>query len=676
MSDIINQNLTLNEVECDVLVVGSGAAGYNAAARLAGYDKTKVILVTENRNSGTSRNTGSDKQTYYKLSLAGSDQDSVATMANDLYSGGSVDGDVALCEAAFSARSFYRLIELGIPFPSTSYGEYIGYQTDHDHGRRATSVGPYTSKIMTQQLEKEALRQGVLLWDHYQVISILTHDSKACGLLCLDTHIKETVSYQIFWASQIVYATGGPAGMYADSVYPTSQLGGSGLAFLAGVQGQNLTEWQYGLASCKPRWNVSGTYMQVLPRVISRDSSGGDEKEFLMDYFQDKSAMLSLLFLKGYQWPFDTAKVMEGSSIIDLLVYEETVVKQRHVYLDFRSNAFHEDIAYETLSSEAYEYLNSVNACFGTPIKRLASMNQPAIDFYLDHGINLYEEPLEIAICAQHNNGGLSVDAHWQTKIQGLYAAGEVAGTHGITRPGGSALNAGQVGSTRAAEHIHRSGYSSISDETKAVCRRSIHTTVNLFDKALHEQCPKSNQIPATPLKPTHSTQSSQSTQASKSKSLGEGWRYAAKRMSQTAGMIRHQTQLKASLEEIDDELQHFTQRFMVDSVSQAKLFYRLFDMLCSQKIYISAMLDYIEHGGKSRGSALYVNPDGIYPSEALKKYAFEKDNQELNTQVQEASFLASPYEPVQCLWRHTRPLPSSDYVFETEWKNYRSRQQ
>ena len=38
--------------------------------------------------------------------------------------------------------------------------------------------------------------------------------------------------------------------------------------------------------------------------------------------------------------------------------------------------------------------------------------------------------------------------------LPGVYAVGEAAGTHGVTRPGGAALNAGQVFATRAAEHI------------------------------------------------------------------------------------------------------------------------------------------------------------------------------------------------------------------------------
>ena len=81
-------------------------------------------------------------------------------------------------------------------------------------------------------------------------------------------------------------------------------------------------------------------------------------------------------------------------------------------------------------------------------------MNQPAIDFYRDKGVDLYTQPLEIALCAQHNNGGIGIDCWWQTDVKGLFAVGEAAASHGVYRPGGTALNAGQVGSTRAAQYI------------------------------------------------------------------------------------------------------------------------------------------------------------------------------------------------------------------------------
>ncbi len=140
----------------DVLVVGTGAAGYNAANRVRQWGRRSVAIVTEGIDCGTSRNTGSDKQTYYKLGLGGDSPDSVAQMARDLFSCGSVDGDNALCEAALSARCFLNLAELGVEFPVNRYGEYVGYKTDHDPFARAASAGPLTSRFMTEALQKRA----------------------------------------------------------------------------------------------------------------------------------------------------------------------------------------------------------------------------------------------------------------------------------------------------------------------------------------------------------------------------------------------------------------------------------------------------------------------------------------------------------------------------------------
>lgn len=81
---------------------------------------------------GTSRNTGSDKQTYYKLTQCGSEPDSIRKMAETLFEGGCVDGDIAMAEAAGSLRAFYHLVDIGVPFPFNRSGEYVGYKTDHD----------------------------------------------------------------------------------------------------------------------------------------------------------------------------------------------------------------------------------------------------------------------------------------------------------------------------------------------------------------------------------------------------------------------------------------------------------------------------------------------------------------------------------------------------------------
>ena len=94
---------TAKVYRCNTAVVGSGAAGFNAADRLWQLGQHDIVLVTENRAGGTSRNTGSDKQTYYKLTLSGGEPDSVREMADTLYAGRCVDGDLALCEAALSS---------------------------------------------------------------------------------------------------------------------------------------------------------------------------------------------------------------------------------------------------------------------------------------------------------------------------------------------------------------------------------------------------------------------------------------------------------------------------------------------------------------------------------------------------------------------------------------------
>ncbi|MBQ7011573.1 MAG: FAD-binding protein [Clostridia bacterium] len=428
------------------IIIGTGCAGYNAADRLFSMGVRDIAIVTEGRYMGTSRNTGSDKQTYYKLSLCGSEGDSVREMAKTLYSGGGVMGGHALCEAAYSVRAFMHLVELGVPFPTNEYGEYAGYKTDHDPRSRGTSCGPLTSKYMTEALEGAVLEKGIEIIDLQRVIKIITEEGRVTGIACANVATGEI---SVIACNNVVLCTGGPACVYKNTVYPESQHGATGLAIDAGAVLSNMEEWQYGIASTGFRWNLSGTYQQVLPRYISVDKEGA-EREFLYDALGADS--LGLVFLKGYQWPFDVRKT-DGSSQVDLLVAEE-IKKGNRVYLDYTENPKGLEHGFEGLNKEAYEYLKRSNVLFGTPIERLERMNAGAIELYLSHGIDLKKDRLEIAVCAQHCNGGVAVDDNWQSNVDGLYACGEAAGTFGVYRPGGSALNSTQVGSLRAAEHI------------------------------------------------------------------------------------------------------------------------------------------------------------------------------------------------------------------------------
>ena len=637
-------NFSARVLRCNTAIVGTGAAGYNAADRLWQYGQQDILLITEKRTAGTSRNTGSDKQTYYKLTLSGGDPDSVREMADTLFDGQCVDGDIALCEAALSTQGFLKLAELGVPFPRNRYGEYIGYKTDHDPRRRATSVGPYTSKQMTEKLEAAVTAKGVPMLDNTQVIKIVSDGERVLGLLCLNTKAQSAEDrYLLVRCKNVVYATGGPAGIYADSVYPASQFGATGLALEAGVKGKNLTEWQYGLASTRPRWNVSGTYMQVLPRVYSAEPDGSDPREFLMDFFTTPGEMLSKLFLKGYQWPFDVRKVASGSSIIDILVYLESC-KGRKVYLDYRTNPVNGNFRFEELDAEALDYLTRAGACFGTPIERLLHMNAPAVDFYRDKGVDLASEPLEISLCAQHNNGGLDIDCWWQTNLKGFFAVGEVAASHGVYRPGGSALNAGQVGSTRAAQYIaaRRGGAPEHEDAFEREAARTLTEMGNLAQQAFTEHDP----------------------------SIYRLRNEAGRRMSACGAAIRNSEAIAAYMTEIRAQLENLPAYATISESKDLVWLYRYRDTLISQQTYLSAMVDYLRQGGKSRGSALYTDPSGCKPFAQLPDtFTFTVDDGSRGDLVQEASWKGG-----ECTFRFrkVRPIPEDDDFFENVWRSYR----
>lgn len=651
---------------CAVLVVGSGAAGLAAALRLSEAGVRDVVLLTEQRLAGTSRNTGSDKQTYYKLTLAGDSPDSVGRMAETLFAGGCMDGDLARVEAALSAACFHWLCEKGVPFPRNAYGEAVGYKTDHDPLCRASSAGPLTSHLMVECLEKALDDTDVQLLDNRQVILLLTdpQHNRMAGVLCLDVAppngVADRPRYTVVLSRHVVLAVGGPAMVYADTVYPASQLGGTGLALAAGACAVNLTEWQYGLASITPRWNVSGSYQQVLPRYVSTDRQGGDDRDFLDDWIRDESRQLDLIFRKGYQWPFDVRK-LDGSSLIDLLVYRETVVLNRRVFLDFRHNPGCRAFSLDKPGRETADYLKKAGATAASPWQRLCQINEPAYAFYRSQGIDLACERLEIRLCAQHHNGGLCVDDNWESNLRGLYPIGEVCGTHGIYRPGGSALNSGQAGAFRAAVHIRR----------------------------LLRQNPDADFAdPAAPVSDTVLAQIKNglagSRPANDAAAIDEdklydrmirSWQTATERMSRLAGPLRAVADLPGLRDAIrrdrDDSLLLLGQ----SRTGRLALAWRYRELLLVQRFMVEAMLDYAGRGGASRGSALYLDADGVLPSTGLPERMRSRiGGPDLTDRVQEIGLYDrdDPDGALELSWRPVRPVPHPDDIFEQVWRDWR----
>ena len=539
------------------LIIGSGAAAYGAADRLHGEGITDIAIVTENRLSGTSRNTGSDKQTYYKLSMDGITPDSPYKMASDMFSGGSCDGEKMYIEAVNSRDCFLRLCTYGVGFPTDSYGCYPGYKTDHDNTLRATSVGPLTSKLMTEKLEEVVLeRNGTPLFDNLLVTEILTDNGTAYGIRVLNLENEEEEN---IYAENIICATGAPACIYEDSVYPESQHGMTGVLIRAGVRMCNFTQWQYGMASVDFRWNVSGSFMQVVPRFVSLDTDG-NEHEFLGDYFDDLHEAYSYVFLKGYQWPFSSVRA-EESSKIDLAVHNE-MLKGRKVFLDYTRNP--RGFSFDRLCQEAKDYIINTDCFAETPIERLEKLNSKAIDVYIRQGIDIHKEKLRIAVCAQHNNGGVYTDSNFETEVKNLYVIGEAAGTFGLSRPGGSALNDTQVGGLVAARHIKNK----TSEEIKIPI---LETEEQNFDR-----CDDID------------------------------YSHFRKRMSQVASFKRDYEGCVSLLGEITDVLASYPMKHR--SLAE---YYRDRDMLVSMKALLEAIICECPETG-SRGGAIFIKDGNI----------------------------------------------------------------
>ncbi len=591
------------------VVVGSGAAGLNCADLLAGGN-ADVAVVTEGMNMGTSRNTGSDKQTYYKLTVSGSVPDSVYDMAKTLYDGGSMHGDFALIEAANSLKCFFRLVGMGVPFPYNEYGEFAGYKTDNDTHSRATSCGPLTSRYMTEALERQVRSKKIPVFDGFRVIEILAGNGCVKGLLAVNPAETETnrLGLVMFSCSNVVYATGGPSAIYASSVYPESQTCAHGAAFRAGAEGVNLTESQYGIASVDFRWNLSGTYQQVIPRYFSTQPDGMTGPEEFLEGAFDR------IFLKGYQWPFDPAKI-NGSSSVDMAVYREKM-RGRRVFLDYTRNPA--GFAFDDLCSEAQTYLKKSGALQDTPVKRLRHMNRRAYELFLSHGIDLERQCLEIDVCAQHNNGGLACSSRYESNLKHFYTVGEVCGVFGIHRPGGSALNSTQVSSMRAAEDILQNPSSGLPD-----CLPADSVLLDFYGESsltLNE--------------------------------IMEKRRIYGKKMNAAGAFIRNYSEVCAAQAYFLSELQNFDMKS-----DDAGLFTALtinYDILTTQYVYLSAIREYIEKGGKSRGSYLIVGS----PFPETDKFG-------------EVCYVQYLGHEIKTRWENTRPIPSGEQWFENVYNNF-----
>jgi succinate dehydrogenase/fumarate reductase flavoprotein subunit len=644
------------EITChnvNTLVIGSGAASLNAAVSLHSSGQKDIIIATSKWGGGTTNNAGSDKQTYYKLSLSGEPGDSVAEMAKDLFSGHCMHGDIALCEAQGSVQAFMNLVRLGVPFPHDKYGGWAGYKTDNDPRSRATSAGPYTSKFMFEVLACEVKRKRIKVLDRHQVIALLTDRSKSkvIGALAINLKTKDPLkAFVMVSCLNVILGTGGPAGIYESSVYPVSQTGSVGMAFKAGATGQNLGESQFGIASVKFRWNLSGDFQHAIPLYFSTDKNGRNRREFLNDFFPDFQSLTRAIFMKGNQWPFDSGNIHNhGSSLIDLLVFREITERGRKVYLDFTCNPWtpkEESFSFENLDRQVFDFLAKSEALKNTPLERLLALNSPAYSLYKEHGIDLAREPLQIAVCVQHNNGGLKGNIWWESDLKHLFPVGEVNGSHGVYRPGGAALNSGQVGSLRAAKYINAK-YNAPAPDPDVLLNEAaeqIESELGQAETWLNSGNSSNNRLYLKEIR---------------------------RRMSEAGGIIRNLEKAKTALAAAEEMIKNLPAKTGAGTVKELAEAFLLNDHCLTHLVYLDAIKTYIENGGRSRGSYLVVeNENSILDNitsgnRSPELCQYDKD---IEKDILEISFRNGVTDKKLV---KVREIPVQDLWFEKVWKDF-----
>jgi hypothetical protein len=225
-----------------------------------------------------------------------------------------------------------------------------------------------------------------------------------------------------------------------------------------------------------------------------------------------------------------------------------------------------------------------------------------------------------------------------------LFPIGEVNGSHGVYRPGGSALNSGQVAAFRAAEYI-------------AVKYHSFTVSQNEFDKVAEVEVGKLKSWLENPDASNRDWQTDRDE--------------FQNRMSAAGAHIRTEKNLKKAVAEAWEQYNNLRFKGMVHPTPEAAAeALRNLQLCLAHVVYLEATLKQVQDGVGSRGSALTLSPNGQECHEALgDEWKFQPENAEFREKVLETYLVEEG--KVENAWISRRPLPECDGWFETIWGEF-----
>ena len=429
-------------VDTDVLVIGGGGAGARAALSAA-ESGARVMLALKGL-------LGRSGATAYRVSSVGGFQAATGLADPDDTPEEHFRDIVSAAEGMCSER-LARVVASEAPRVLDDLVAR-GVELDTADGRPVISTGCFASRprmywirghghSIVHALRPALKERGVDVLERVLVTSLLVADGACRGATLLGRDGRLAAVR----AKATILCTGGAARLFAPSLVPPEITGdGYALALGAGADLANLEYVQRGFGVIHPvTYLLSPHRWRLVPEMRN-----GDGVAFLPRYLPAGLSPEECAGRRATHYPF-SSRVPDR--FIDVAAHSELLegrgTAHGGIALDFRErHARIDDLP--TAVRLRWEYLRAVLA---------------------EHGVDPAATPIEVAIFGHAFNGGLVIDEHGRSTVDGLYAAGEAAaGPHGADRLGGNMLMTSQVFGDRAGRAAATRAASTTSPEIAA----------------------------------------------------------------------------------------------------------------------------------------------------------------------------------------------------------------
>jgi succinate dehydrogenase / fumarate reductase, flavoprotein subunit len=395
---------------CNVLVIGSGAAGLRAAiaAHLAG---TEVLVIAKRarRDAHTALASGG-----INAALGTRDpEDTWERHFADTLKEGYFLSDPRVVEimAREAAPAIVEMAEWGCGFARTPKGEIDQRYFGAHKYRRTCYAGDYTGRALLYCLADKADELDIHVADNQYVSRLLVADGQCFGAVAFDQLTGERTA---FLADTVVLASGGHTRVWRRSTSRRDENNGDGmyLALQAGCRLADMELVQFHPTGMVAPEEVAGTLVTEAVRGEGGHLINSEGERFMARYDPERMELSTRdrVALASY------TEIMEGRG-----------GQNGGVFLD--------------ISHAGKDFV----------LEKLPRMYRQFIEYQM---LDISRDRMEVAPTAHYSMGGVVVDpATHATDVEGLYAVGEVsAGVHGANRLGGNSLTETLVFGRRAGE--------------------------------------------------------------------------------------------------------------------------------------------------------------------------------------------------------------------------------